>query len=389
MLLLEHDGKDLLARHGAPVPRGTLVLAADEVVGAMLPPGPWMVKAQVGAGGRGKAGGVRGARSVAEVGAIVAELSGAMLGRRRIQGFRVEERLSFLGEAYVGFFVDPGNAGVRVLLSDKGGVEVETADRAGEVVSGVAEPSLESIAKVVEDLSSSLPEPVRDAIRAAGLVLASAFVAEEATLLEVNPVFLMEGGSWVAGDAKVALDLDTSSRRSTIRDLLDRRPGTYPEAELKLRHGFDYVTVDPDGEIGLITTGAGLSMQLIDEMRRSGDRPFNFCDLRSGLLRGDPQRIVDVMRWIAAGPEVRAVLVNIFAGVTDLGEFARLLVAAARAVPELKAPMVARLIGNNFDQAREILLESGLAVEVEPDLDAALAALRAKLARPRQDTDRC
>ena len=101
----------------------------------------------------------------------------------------------------------------------------------------------------------------------------------------------------------------------------------------------------------MITTGAGLSMQLIDELKSQGRRPLNFCDIRSGQFRGDPARLIAVMRWIASRPTVRVVLVNIFAGITDLAEFARLLVQAAEAVPELRVPIVARLIGRRLDDA--------------------------------------
>ena len=144
-------------------------------------------------------------------------------------------------------------------------------------------------------------------------------------------------------------------------------------------HGFDYVEVDPHGEIGLITTGAGLSMQLIDELKAQGRRPLNFCDIRSGQFRGDPARLIAVMQWIASRPSVKVVLVNIFAGITDLAEFARLLVQAAGTVPELRVPIVARLIGRNLDEARQILAASALAVTLEPDLDRAIGLMLATL----------
>jgi hypothetical protein len=137
----------------------------------------------------------------------------------------------------------------------------------------------------------------------------------------------------------------------------------------------------PDGEIGLITTGAGLSMQLIDELVSQGRKPLNFCDIRSGQFRGDPARLIAVMRWMAARPRVGVVLVNIFAGITDLGEFARLLVQAAALVPELRVPIIARLIGRNLDAAKRVLSESGLAVTVEPDLERAVELTVAVLDR--------
>jgi succinyl-CoA synthetase beta subunit len=159
--------------------------------------------------------------------------------------------------------------------------------------------------------------------------------------------------------------------------LLERRASAYPEAHLKLHYGCDYVVVDPDGEIGLLTTGAGLSMMLIDELREAGFRPYNFLDVRTGGLRGDPSRLVHVLSWIAQGGKVKVVLVNIFAGITDLGEFARLLLAALQAVPQLKVPVVTRLVGNGLEAARSQLAGAGIPVTTE--LGAALAGVRAHL----------
>jgi succinyl-CoA synthetase beta subunit len=137
------------------------------------------------------------------------------------------------------------------------------------------------------------------------------------------------------------------------------------------------VVVDPEGELGLLTTGAGLSMMLIDELRASGIRPYNFLDVRTGGLRGDATRLVQVLTWIAQGRNVACVLVNVFAGITNLGEFSRLLVEALGQAPALKVPVVTRLVGNALDDARKVLGEAGIAVE--PDLNAALALVRSAL----------
>jgi len=139
------------------------------------------------------------------------------------------------------------------------------------------------------------------------------------------------------------------------------------------------VVVDPAGEIGLLTTGAGLSMMLIDELRAAGLKPYNFLDIRTGGLRGETRRLTQALEWIGEGKDVRVLLVNIFAGITDLGEFARLLVEAIAAAPRLTVPVVARLVGNGLPEAREVLAAAGIALHT--DLDAALAAVREHLAR--------
>ena len=137
------------------------------------------------------------------------------------------------------------------------------------------------------------------------------------------------------------------------------------------------MVVDPEGEIGLLTTGAGLSMMLIDELRGRGLRPYNFLDVRTGGLRGDPRRLVDVLQWMTAATRLRVLLVNIFAGITDLAEFAGLLGQALDAVPSLRVPVVARLVGPGLEGARAQLAVRG--IDVETDLDLAVARVRERL----------
>ncbi len=282
---------------------------------------------------------------------------------------------SFAHEAYVSLSIDGETARIRILVSPDGGVDVEANE--GRARSALALP--EQLADVAKALCAELPSPVREALTDAVPRLADIFLQHEATLLEVNPLFILADGSWMVGDIKLVIDDNAIVRQPAIQTLLEQHPDIYPESARKLVHGFDYVEVDAQGEIGLITTGAGLSMQLIDELKAQGRRPLNFCDIRSGQFRGDPARLIAVMRWIASRPSVKVVLVNIFAGITDLAEFAKLLVQAAGQVPELRVPIVARLIGRNLDDARQILGASDLAVTLEPDLDRAIGLVLATL----------
>jgi succinyl-CoA synthetase beta subunit len=292
---------------------------------------------------------------------------------------RIEQRVDFAQEAYLSFSIDAAAASIRLMVADKGGVDVEAlAAGAGGVRSALAEP--DHLADAARETCVDLAPPFQLPLRDAATRLADIFLRYEATLLEVNPLFILPDGSWTVGDLKLVIDDDALVRQPAIRALVDEHPGAYPENARKLAHGFDYVEIDPDGDIALITTGAGLSMKLIDELVSQGHRPINFCDIRSGQFRGDPARLVAVMRWIAARPRVGVVLVNIFAGITDLGEFARLLVQASAQVPELRVPIVARLIGRNLDEARRILGASSLPVTVEPDLERAVQRALAALA---------
>ena len=378
MFLIEHHGKELLASHGIAVPSGVFVPTGGDVAACRPPDGPVMVKAQVASGGRGKAGGIASAGSRDEAARIIAAFDGRELNGKPIHGFRIEQRIAFVHEAYLSLSIDGETARIRLIVSTRGGVDVEAhpADEGGSLTA-LAEP--ENLAVAATELCAGLPSAFRVALTDAALRLADVFLHHEATLLEVNPLFVLADGSWLPGDIKLVIDDNAIVRQPAIAALLEQHPDIYPESARKLAHGFDYVEVDAQGEIGLITTGAGLSMQLIDELKSQGRRPLNFCDIRSGQFRGDPARLIAAMRWIASRPSVKVVMVNIFAGITDLAEFARLLVQAAAAVPELRVPIVARLIGRNLDDARQILIASGLAVTLEPDLDRALGLTLATL----------
>jgi succinyl-CoA synthetase beta subunit len=380
MYLLEHDAKTLLGAAGVQVPAGCLVESVQALERAELPPGPWVVKAQVPVGGRGKAGLVQLTQSRGDLAGLVAGMLGRTHRGHVVGSCRIESCRSAQHEVYLGFMLAPESGEVRVLASAAGGVEVETS---GCVQSRVVTPTREALARAVVELASAAPEPARQAMVDAGRVLGEVFLRRDAVLLEINPLFVTADGAWLAGDAKMVVDDNAIGRQPEVGALLEARSHAYAEAYTKWKHGFDYVVVDPDGELGLLTTGAGLSMMLIDELRANGITPYNFLDVRTGGLRGDASRLVQVLKWIAQGPNVKCVLVNVFAGITHLGEFSRLLVQALREAPVLKVPVVTRLVGNGLDDARGVLGEAGIAVE--PDLDQALTLVRQALSGPTGD----
>jgi succinyl-CoA synthetase beta subunit len=286
-------------------------------------------------------------------------------------------------EYYLSVSLDPTQGRLRVLLSSEGGVDIEAhAERGALRSADVTFNEREAIAAAGR-LADSIASPARETIVGAAERLIAEFFAFEATLLEVNPLFIRPDGSWSAGDLKLVIDDNALVRQPRLCDLIRRRADVYPEMALKLNHGFDFVVVDPDGEIGLVTTGAGLSMQMIDELAERGHPVFNFCDIRTGQLRGDPTRLINVFQWIAAGRNVRSVLINFFAGITHLGEVAKLLVTALTAVPELRVPVTARLIGNGYDEAIAVFASAGNPLRVEPDLDRAIELALAPLAGAR------
>ncbi len=378
MYLLEHDAKELLAQHGIAVPAGQLIGRDETIDRRSLPAGPWVIKGQIAAGGRGEAGIIKRAETLQDVFDHAGAILGATVNGRTVEAVRIEQAVTGAGEAYLGLMLDAAAGGVRVILSVQGGMDVEALPREA-IRTEVAEPKAAALAACIARLTATLAGHKGRALRDAGERLARVFLECEALLIEINPLFVKPDGGWIAGDAKFVTDDGALERQPGLRALLERRAAAYPEAALKLEHGFDYVVVDPAGEIGLLTTGAGLSMMLIDELRAAGLKPYNFLDIRTGGLRGETKRLTQVLEWIAAGRNVKVLLVNIFAGITDLGEFSRLLVAALGA-SHLKAPVVARLVGNGLPVARELLAAAGIGLHT--DLDAALAEVRTHLASP-------
>jgi succinyl-CoA synthetase beta subunit len=367
-MLLEHHAKELLSEAGVAVPQGYLVRSA---VPFKAPFWPAIVKAQVPVGGRGKAGGILKASSETELRAAIDRVFALRIKGHPVRSVRLERPVTFRDESYLSFAVDASNGDVRVLVAAKGGVDVE--DSRHEVLSSRAKPDLTSVLEAVDELLSKLPAISRNPLREAARQLAPIFFSYEALLLEINPLFVLSDGSFVLGDAKFVIDENVLPRQPALRSIIESNKDLYPEMALKLEQGFDFAILDEDGDIGLVTTGAGLSMQLVDELIARGHRPFNFCDIRTGGFKGDPARLVQVFRWIAQGPAIRSVFMNFFAGMTNLGELAHLLVLALDRVPELRAlPITARLIGNGLDEARAILKAAGNPIVIETDLERAI-----------------
>ncbi len=374
MYLLEHDAKQLLARHHIPAPQGCLLTDPANVT--TLPPGPWVVKAQITAGGRGKAGLIKKADSATDVSARASDIIGKQAKGRTVNAVRIEQQVYGASEAYIAMMLDPVAAGVRIIMAAQGGMDIEALPRDALRTTSAA-PDVAALTAAAEKLAASFSGVAGQALAEAGCAMAAAFLAEEALLIEINPLFVNTDGSWVAGDAKFVTDDSALPRQAEQRVLLKDVCGAYVETALKDAHGCDYVVVDPEGEIALLTTGAGLSMMLIDEMRGAGLKPYNFLDIRTGGLRGETRRLVNVLHWMHQGPKVKVLLINIFAGITELGEFSRLLVSALNDVPEFKVPVVARLVGNGMETARGVLKDAG--INLHTDLDAALAEVRTHL----------
>jgi succinyl-CoA synthetase beta subunit len=362
VLLIEADGKALLAEHGIAVPDSVLV--SDTAIGDLPGEGPWIVKAQVPVGGRGKVGGVLRCDTPQNVAAAVHRMLGARIKGHHVEACLIEQTVTG-SEHYLAVMVDAASYGFRVIYSAQGGVDIE---QSGSAEGRICPPHPGGVAEALAETGAEAR------IVTLGRALADMLMQHELSLAEINPLFVSDGGV-VAGDAKLAVDLDALPRQPRIAALIEARPGIYADANRKLHEGFDYVELDPEGEIGLVTTGAGLSMMLIDELAARGLKPLNFCDIRTGQMRGSPARLMRVLEWMTARPSLRAVLVNVFAGITDLAEFGALLASGVEQSPQLRVPVIARLVGRNASEARRILAERQPGMLVTEDLEEALRAL--------------
>lgn len=370
MLLIEYDGKALLREFGIDIPPGVTAADADPV----MPPGasgPWIVKAQVAVGGRGKAGGVVRCDAPPDVGAALGRMLGSHIHGHPVRLCLIENAVSG-EEAYLSIMIEGARGGLRVMYSDKGGVDIESAAGVeGALLSQSchAEPAAveAAIARIAQQVSPERREP----LRRIGSQLARLFFERELMFAEINPLFWTADGPF-AGDAKIAIDLNAVDRQPALKELVLQRPSIYVDGHRKIVEGFDYIEIDPEGSIGLLTTGAGLSMMLIDELTVRNGSPINFCDVRTGQLRGSSDRLVRILGWLSQKPNIKVALINIFAGITDLAEFARLLVEALDRQPDFSCPLVVRLVGNGEAEALRILSDKRPDILVLSDLDEAM-----------------
>ncbi len=357
--LLEWQGKRLLERAGLAVPRGDLADTPDSAkrISAELG-GPTVVKAQVRSGGRGKLGAVVLAPSPAAAGEAARRLLGSRVGGLLVERVLVERAIDHEEELFLGLIIDHAAARPRVLLSASGGVDVESS--ADGAASYLIDPAFGLPPFAVRELvrTVGVRRQAASALCLAARALYQVFRTHHCTLAEVNPLALAGDGAPVALDVHISLDDSALARVPGLDELLSDTSGESVEEEIKRRYDFDYVEVDPDGDIGILSTGAGGTMMLLDVVRRAGGRPINFVDVRTGRLHGDPTRLVVLLRCLAAVPTLRVLLVSIFAGITDMEGFVRCLLAALEQV-SLRCPVIIRLQGVNADLGRRLLSPLG------------------------------
>ncbi len=378
MKIHEYQAKELLRQYGVPTPRGVACFnvgeaesAARELGGAL-----WVVKAQIHAGGRGKGGGVKVARSLPEVGEHAAKILGMQLVTHQtghegqmVRRLLVEEGAQIAKEFYIGMVIDRSRQRVVLIASSEGGMEIEA----------VAARSPEKIHKIWIDPVAGLTDAEADAVSRqigipdAALVQARAclrglyrcFVEKDAMLAEINPLVLTADQRVIALDAKINFDSNALYRHPEIvalRDLDEEDP-----AEIEASK-FDLSYISLDGNIGCLVNGAGLAMATMDIIKLYGGMPANFLDVGGGASK---EKVTEAFKLMLKNPNLRAILVNIFGGIMKCDVIAEGVVAAAREV-HLKVPLVVRLEGTNVDLGKKILAESGLPIISASDMaDAA------------------
>ncbi len=368
MKIHEYQAKEILRKYGVPTPRGNPCFSVVEAVSVAKKLGGkiWVVKAQIHAGGRGKGGGVKVAKSIHEVRDWAGKILGMQLvthqtGQQgqKVRRLLIEEGADITRELYIGMVVDRGTQTVCVMASSEGGVDIEkVAAQTPEKIHKVfVDPERGLLDAEADGLARSIGIPAASVAKARAMLknLYRAFWDTDASLAEINPMILTGGGDVVALDAKMNFDDNALYRHEDIvamRDLDEEDPA---EVEAS-RHGLSYISLD--GNIGCLVNGAGLAMATMDTIKLFGGEPANFLDVGGGATS---EKVTEAFKLMLRNPNLGAILVNIFGGIMKCDVIAAGVVEAARQV-KLGVPLVVRMKGTNEELGRKILAESGLPV---------------------------
>ncbi|MDA1072495.1 MAG: ADP-forming succinate--CoA ligase subunit beta [Proteobacteria bacterium] len=384
MNLHEYQAKEILAGHGVAVPRGAVARTGEEAVAAAADLGGalWVVKAQVHAGGRGKAGGIKVCKSHQDVKAAAEALIGGTLVTHQtgpegkpIGSVYVEEGSDIARELYLALLVDRDSSRVAVIASTEGGMDIEqvAADTPEKIVSMAIDPASGLQPFHGRRLAVALGL-TGDLVKQTGKLLAAmyeTFIESDASMLEINPLVVTGDNRLVVLDCKFNIDDNALFRHKDLAALRDESQEDPAEQEAN-KVGLNYIKLD--GTIGCMVNGAGLAMATMDICKLAGGAPANFLDVGGGANK---EQIASAFRIIVSDENVKAILVNIFGGIMRCDVVAEGIVAAAKEL-DLSVPVVVRLEGTNVEQGKKILADSGLAITPADDLaDAAKKAVAA------------
>ena len=384
MNIHEYQAKQLLAKYGVAVPRGGVAYTAPEAenVAKGLGGPPWVVKAQIHAGGRGKGGGVKVVESLEDVRETANRILGMNLVThqtgpegKEVKRVYIEEGCDIARELYLGILLDRANARITFMASTEGGMEIEeVAARTPEKIVKVAiDPVTGMLPYHARKIAFGLNLESRQVGAAVKFMMAiyNAFTDLDASLIEINPLVVTGAGDVVALDAKMNFDDNALFRHKDIAELRDEDEEDAAELEAA-RHDLNYIRLD--GNIGCMVNGAGLAMATMDIIKLHGGDPANFLDVGGGASK---ERVATAFKLILSDPKVEAILVYIFGGIMRCDIIAEGVVAAAREV-SFDVPLVVRLEGTNVEMGKKILDDSGLPIVSASDLgDAARKIVKA------------
>ncbi len=390
----EYQAKELLSGFGVAIPRGGVAYSPEQAVYRAEEIGgdKWVVKAQIHSGARGKAGGIRLCSSEDQVRQAAKDLLGKTLVTvqtgpegRPVHRLYVEGAVPVEREIYLGLVLDRKSERVIVVMSPHGGMGIEeiAQSQPESILREVVEPAVGMQAFQARELAFGL-DLEAGAVRGAVKSIQGAYRAFrdlDAMMVEINPLVVTRDGAVLALDAKMTFDDNALFRRPHVRELRDYAQEDPREAQAS-EHGLNYVALD--GDIGCIINGAGLAMATMDMIKHAGGRPANFLDVGGGA---SPERIAAAFRLVLLDPKIRAVLVNIFAGINRCDWVAQGIVQAMRERP-LEVPLVVRLAGTNLEEGRRILRESGLPIlDADTLAEAAQRVVAALREQPAPTTD--
>ena len=368
MKIHEYQGKDILRQFGVPVPRGIPAFTVQEAVeAAQKLGGPvWVVKAQIHAGGRGKGGGVKLARSIDEVKTLAHEILGMQLIThqtgplgQKVRRLLIEEGADIKKEYYVSVVTDRASQKIALMASSEGGMDIEEVAHATpeKIIKVFVDPLAGLHDAQAKELCSGIgvPEGSQDEAIQVMKGLYNAYMQTDCSLAEINPLILEGNGHIKALDAKFNFDPNALFRHPEIvayRDL-DEEDAAEIEASK-----FDLAYISLDGNIGCLVNGAGLAMATMDTIKLFGAEPANFLDVGGGAT---PEKVTEAFKIMLKNPKVKAILVNIFGGIMRCDTIATGVISACKAV-NLSVPLVVRMKGTNEELGKKMLADSGLPI---------------------------
>ncbi len=379
MNIHEHQAKGVLQRYGVSVPDGGVAYSVDEAVKvARSLPGPiWVVKAQIHAGGRGKGGGVKIAKSIDEVRGLASDILGMTLvthqtgpAGKEVKRLYIEDGCDIARELYLSAVMDRGTSRIAIMASTEGGMDIEAvaADTPEKIQTLVIDPISGLQGHHARRIAFSLGLEGKQVGSAVKLITAlyKAFVDTDASLVEINPLVVTGTGEVMALDAKMNFDDNALYRHADIEELRDADEEDPAELEAA-KADLNYIKLD--GEIGCMVNGAGLAMATMDIIKLHGGEPANFLDVGGGATK---ERVTQAFKIILSDSNVKGILVNIFGGIMRCDIIAEGVVAAAREV-HLDKPLVVRLEGTNVEKGKKIMASAGLTIIAADDLGDAAA----------------